>query len=271
MMKASRCLAFILALTLICGMITIADADVVTLGIYLCGKRTAEDGSESVIRLEGKFRVTQNGEEAGIIQAGKTTLTLNSTERIRISPMPESISPEWDLSTAYIDVTPEAGGTTTVPVVVYPLKEENPAAVTPVPDTGRPEESDQPTSSDDQTPVPTGTDEEDEEPVIPSGPVTTPTLPPFDASILAPTPEPEWKPLNSGSSVISVCAFGDGNSNGTKADDENGVANVIVCLFTEDEEPVETATTGKDGMVRFENLPGGRYRIKAILPDGWAF
>ena len=69
MMKASRFTAFILAVAMICGMITFAAADVVTLGIYFCGKRTAEDGTETVVRLEGKFIVTRNGEEAGVIQA----------------------------------------------------------------------------------------------------------------------------------------------------------------------------------------------------------
>lgn len=272
MMKASRFTALILVVTILCGMVTFASADVVTLGIYFCGKRTAEDGTESVVRLEGSFSVTQNGEEAGIIQAGKTTVTLPGTGRIRIAPLPETISPEWDLRTAYMEVTPEAGGTTTVSVVVYPLKEGEPVTETPAPaqdETGEPDQPEQPDEPDEQ-PAPDETDE-NPEPVAPAGPVATPTLPPFDASVLAPTPEPAWKPLDSGSAAISVCAFGDANTNGTKADDENGVRNVIICLFTEDEEPVESKTTGEDGIVNFSNLPAGRYRIKAILPDGWAF
>ena len=100
MTKSSRCIALILVLALLCGMIQTACADVVTLGIYFCGRRTTEDGSQQTVRLEGRFRVTQNGEEVGIITAGDNTLTLNSTERIRIEPLPDSIAPEWELSTA---------------------------------------------------------------------------------------------------------------------------------------------------------------------------
>ena len=271
MKKISRFIALILAMTMLCGIITAADADVVTLGIYFCGKRTAEDGSETVVRLEGKFRVTQNGEEAGIIQAGRTTVTLPGTERIRIEPLAESISPEWDLRTAYMEVFPEAGGTTTVSVVVYPLKEGEQAYEAPVSSPEQPDETD-PDSGEEQ---PEGQDQPEEtgssEPAVPAGPVATPTLPPFDASILAPTPEPDWKPLDNGTAAISVCAFGDANTNGTKADDENGVPSVIICLFTENEDPVESRTTDESGTVNFTGLPAGRYRIKAILPDGWAF
>ena len=88
MLKTNRCVALLLVLAMLCGMITTACADVVTLGIYFCGRRTAEDGSEVIVRLEGRFRVMQNGEEAGTIEAGKETLTLNGTERIRIPCSP---------------------------------------------------------------------------------------------------------------------------------------------------------------------------------------
>ncbi|MBP5726469.1 MAG: hypothetical protein J6Y48_05280, partial [Clostridia bacterium] len=121
MLKSNRCFAFLLVLALLCGMIPAAQADVVTLGIYFCGRRTAADGTENIVRLEGTFRVLQNGEEAGTIEAGKETLTLTDTERIRIEPLAETIDPEWDLSSAACDVTPEAGSTYTVPVIVEPL------------------------------------------------------------------------------------------------------------------------------------------------------
>ena len=134
MIKANRCIALFLVLALLCGLMTAACADVVTLGIYFCGRRIAEDGSEKIVRLDDRFRVTQNGEEAGIIEAGKNTLTLNSTERIRIEPMAESIVPGWDLSTATRNVTPEAGGTMTVSVVVNRLDGDGtPTIPTPAP------------------------------------------------------------------------------------------------------------------------------------------
>ena len=252
MKKTSRLMAFILAVAMLCGMITVAAAEVATLGIYFCGKRTAEDGSESVIRLSGQFRVTRNGEEAGVIDAGKTTVTLSGTDRVRIAPLPETISPEWDLRTAYMEVQPEAGGTTIVSVVVYPLKEDEPApAATPAPEGREPEETPQPGTEPEDTDLPSGDDngDEDPEPVPPSGPIATPTLPAFDLSALQPTPEPDWKPLEGGTAAISVCAYGDANSNGTKADEEHVVTGVIVCLFTENEDPVESRTTGADGKI----------------------
>ena len=114
----------ILVLALVCGMVQTAGADVITLGIYFCGRRTAEDGSQQIVRLDGRFRVTQNGEEIGVIQAGKETLTLTDTARVRIEPMPESISPEWDLSDAVKTVYPEAGGTMTVSITVEQMMQD---------------------------------------------------------------------------------------------------------------------------------------------------
>ena len=104
MLKAIRCIALVLVCALVCGMIPAACAEVVTLGIVFSGRRTTESGAQETVRLDGRFRVMQNGEEIGTINAGKDTLTLNSTERIRIEPLPESIAPEWDLSTAAREV-----------------------------------------------------------------------------------------------------------------------------------------------------------------------
>ena len=278
MIKASRCIALILVLALLCGMIQTASADVVSLGIYFCGRKTAEDGTEQIIRLEGRFRVTQNGEEVGIIEAGKDILTLDSTERIRIEPMPESIAPEWDLSTVAREVHPEAGGTTVVSIAVEPLKTDAsiptpvPAAEpTPVPetpeDTGYFTQPDEPEDEPENEPE----DEEEEEPAIPSGPVVTPTMPPYDLTAIMPTPEPEWKSLPSGSGSVQVYAYNDYNNNGQAGDVESPVGDVTVCLFTEEGEAVSYTKTGKDGYAQFDNLPEGSYRIKVILPNGWMF
>ena len=280
MTKANRCIALFLTLALLCGMITTACADVVTLGIYFCGRRTAADGSEKIIRLEGCFRVTQNGEEVGTIEAGKGTLTLNGTERIRIEPLPETIVPGWDLSSATREVSPEAGGTMTVSVVVEPIKTaiSEPEQI-PVPV----EDNNQETKTKQDTDIPeynglTEPEEDDRSepeetpaPVVRTEPVVTPTLPPFDESILAPTPEPAWIPLPAGNGSVSVYAYSDRNSNGLAEQSESPVANVIVCLLTEEGDTVAIVTTGSNGLAQFGGLPGGQYRIKAILPGGWAF
>ena len=286
MKKANRRIALMLVVLLLCGMATAAHADVVTLGVSFCGKVTAEDGTTQTVELEGKFRVTQNGEEAGIITAGKTTVTLNGTERIRIEPLPESIAPEWDLSGIARDVYPEAGGTMTVTIEAEPLKVELPTPEptaeptaepkqvpenpeTPdEPEITEPEPEPEPETEPDAEPEQA---EDEEEVYEPSGPVVTPTMPPYDLSMLAPTPEPEWTTLREGSGSVRVFAYYDQNNNGWPGEGESGVAGVTVCLFTDGEEAVAAQETGSDGFAVFENLPEGAYRIKAILPDGWKF
>ncbi len=287
MIKASRCIAIFLALALLFGVIQTAGADVASLGIYFCGRRTLEDGNQQTVKLEGRFRVTQNGEEVGIIQAGQDILTLNSTERIRIEPMPESVTPEWDLSTVTREVYPEAGGTTIVSIVVEQLKadasiptpvptaeltpeptpEPTPAPETTPQEKENPDEPDEPENEPEYDPE----DEEDEEPVPVSGPVVTPTMPPYDLSSILPTPEPAWVTLPAGSGSVRVFAYYDQNKNGQAGETESAVSGVTVCLITEGGEAVSAMTTGKDGTVQFEGLPEGSYRIKAIIPDGWAF
>ena len=282
MLKAIRCIALVLVCALVCGMIPAACAEVVTLGIVFSGRRTTESGAQETVRLDGRFRVMQNGEEIGVIQAGKETLTLNSTERIRIDPMPESIAPEWDLSTAVRDVVPEAGSTVTVSIVVEPLKEDA-SAPTPVP-TAEPAadlpEEDRP-AAPAVTPEPTNPytaataapDANTGAAVTEyrSGPVATPTLPPFDESLVAPSPEPEWITLPEGTGKVQVLAFMDANHNGIGDENDRPYSGVTVCLLTGDEQAVTAARTGDSGYAVFENLPAGQYRIKAILPDGIAF
>ena len=281
MLKSNRCIALLLVLVLLCGMISAAQADVVTLGIYFCGRKVSADGTENIVRLDGTFRVLQNGDEIGTIEAGKGTLTLPDTERIRIVPLAETIDPEWDLSNATCDVTPDGGSTYTVPVIVEQLKDGAAAApqaapaaetdtnVIPLPEDENDDDTEEPEDYDDET-----DDEEDfdaEPAPVNNGAVTTPTMPPYDLSAIAPTPEPEWKMLTPGDSVIRIYAYSDSNSNGIPNEAEKGIANVIVCLFTENEEAVASVTTGADGFAEFGNVPEGNYRIKAILPRGWAF
>lgn len=282
MTKTGRCVALLLILTLLCGLITTAEADVVTLGIYFCGKRITDDGTEKIVRLDGRFRVMQNGEEAGTIEAGKTTLTLPGTDRIRIEPLPESIAPEWDLSSVAREVFPEAGGTVTIPIVVELLRTDasKPTEVptaTPEPDVtgnagGEQADTEKPVEVEPETGEETGESKTDDETaVVAIGPVVTPTMPPYDLSSILPTPEPEWKVLPSGTGSVRAYAYYDQNNNGLVSEGEISISNVTVCLMTEEDEAVAAVTTGKNGIALFENLPEGKYKIKVILPDGWAF
>ena len=118
MFRTRRILLGLTALLLLCALIPAACAEVSTLGVYLTGVRTAEDGSTVTERLEGSFRVLQNGVDIGTVEAGKTTVTLTDTERVRLVPLPHSISPEWDLSGAYVEVNAEPGTNVVVPVTV---------------------------------------------------------------------------------------------------------------------------------------------------------
>ena len=111
---------------------TAAQAEMVTVGITLTGILPADDGTFRTVTAEGSFRVYQNGQEIGTIEAGRNTLTASSTERIRIEPIPQTFAPEWDLSTAYQHITLSGGGAQMIPVTVA-LKTE--ATETPVPET----------------------------------------------------------------------------------------------------------------------------------------
>ena len=133
MKKTVRLLSLLLILLLALGGWTAAHADVVSVGVYLTGMLPAEDGTQTAVKLEGRFRIYQDGVEIGTVKAGVETLTLDSTDRIRIEPMPETIRAGWDLSTAYQSPVLEGGGTVLIPVIVYPLKAAAAETEPPVP------------------------------------------------------------------------------------------------------------------------------------------
>ena len=90
---------FILVLCILLSGAIAAHAEMVTVGISLTGVLPAEDGSVRTVRPEGKFRVYQNGEEVGVIEAGRGTVTLDTTGRIRIEPH-AGVGPERGLCDA---------------------------------------------------------------------------------------------------------------------------------------------------------------------------
>ena len=165
MNKAARFLALVLCILLLGGM-TEAHAEMVTVGITLTGLIPDGNGSFRSVTPEGEFRVFQNGEEAGVIAAGRDTLTLNSRERIRIEPVPQSFAPEWDLSTAYIAPVLTGESVQLIPVsvtareVIAETPTPEPETVpteTPVPETNAAEpETDAPVPETpaEATPVP---------------------------------------------------------------------------------------------------------------------
>ena len=98
-----------------------AHAEVVTLSVTLTGVRTDENGMETAQLLSGRFRVFQNGVEAGTVDANGGGLTLSSSDRIHLVPMIETRPVGWDWSGAERDVTPAGVGLCMVSIVVSEL------------------------------------------------------------------------------------------------------------------------------------------------------
>ncbi len=275
MSKATRFVALVLCVLLLGGM-TAAHAEMVTVGITLTGLIADGDGSTRSVVPEGEFRVFQNGEEAGVIAAGRETLTLNSRERIRIEPVPQSFAPEWDLSTAYI--TPELTGESIQLIPVTITAREAAAAATPTPE---PVPTETPVTETDasgtetdvtvtempaqETPVPGIEIQPAQQPAA-----ELPTLPPYTGTSATQEPVPAgFSAAGTGSLRIQV--FFDKNGSGNQGDYEYGIANVTIYLLSEAEEVLAAAVTDADGFAAFENVPAGRYRTRTNLPEGWYF
>lgn len=278
MSKAAR--LFILglcALLILWG--TAAQAEMVTVGITLTGILPADDGTFRTVTAEGSFRVYQNGQEIGTIEAGRNTLTASSTERIRIEPIPQTFAPEWDLSTAYQHITLSGGGAQMIPVTVA-LKTE--ATETPVPETV-PTETPAPEPGTESKPAENtaGTElpgTETQPPVIQTphpatqAPIQTPTLPPYTPETLT-TPEPVLQGLPEGNETgsLRVQVFFDKNGNGNQGNYEYGVSGIRVYLLNESGEALVSTETDGDGFAVFGNVPEGRYQTRIVLPEEWYF
>ena len=278
MNKAARFLALVLCVLLLGGM-TAAHAEMVTVGITLTGQIPDGNGSFRSVTPEGEFRVFQNGEEAGVIAAGRDTLTLNSRERIRIEPVPQSFAPEWDLSTAYITPVLSGESVQLIPVtitargVTEEMPTPEPEAVpteTPVPETNAavPEtDATVPETLPEETPVP-----EIETVQAPAQPASDelPTLPPYTGNSATQEPVPAGF-TGTGTGSLRIQVFFDKNGNGKQGDFEYGIADVTIYLLSETEEVLAAAVTDADGFALFENVPAGRYRTRTSLPEGWYF
>ena len=102
MKKATRFLSILLCILLLAGTADTVLAEAVTLNIYVSGET---DSADEYVKLDGRFRVWQNGEEIGEIQAGES-ITLPEGARIRIEPVTGFFEPGWDLDEAYKDISP---------------------------------------------------------------------------------------------------------------------------------------------------------------------
>ena len=271
MIKAKRFLALALCFLLAGGLIPAARAEMVTVGIALTGLIPGGDGTVQSVTPEGEFRFFQNGEEVGTIAAGLQTITLNSRERIRIEPLPQSFAPEWDLSSAYLSPELSGDGMQIIPVTIT-LRDEQKETPTPepVPEiTPEPEETDEtePDIPAEETPVPEIEIQVPEQ----QGTAAVPTLPPYTGTSVTPEPALPGLPAAGSAGSLKVQVFFDKNGNGNQGDYEYGISDLTIYLLSEDEEALTAAVTDDDGFALFENVPEGNYRTRITLPEKWYF
>lgn len=273
MKKATRFLSILICILLLAGMADTAMAEAVTINIYVSGET---DTAGEYVKLDGRFRVWQNGEEIGEIQTGES-ITLPEGTRIHIEPVTGFFEPGWDLGDAYRDITVENGRSMTVPVVLHRLADAPAAAASPVP--AAPVE---PTAESEPAMEPDGEAEDEsgepvegtdgEEPDISYTAAVEPYVIPDPLPQPAATPEPVFSPLQSGSNTgsVRVMVFRDRNGNGSKAPNEEGVSGISIYLLS-GENTIAGGVTGTDGVVVFENVPAGTYRTETYLTEGKTF
>ena len=273
MKNATRFLSILLCILLLAGTAETALAEAVTLNIYVSGET---DTAGEYVKLDGRFRIWQNGEEIGEIQAGES-ITLPEGARIHIEPVTGFFEPGWDLGDAYQDITVENGRSVTVPVVLHRLADAPEAAETPVPApaaTPEPaaEQASEPDGEDPDKSGEAGEEPDGEEPDIPYTAVVEPYVIPEPLPQPAATPEPVFSPLQPGNNTgsVRVMVFQDRNGNGNKAPNEDGISGIHVYLLS-GESAVAGGVTGADGVVVFENVPAGTYRTETYLTEGKTF
>ena len=273
MKKATRFLSILLCILLLAGTADTALAGAVTLNIHVSGET---DTAGEYVKLDGRFRIWQNGEEIGEIQAGES-ITLPEGTRIHIEPVTGFFEPGWDLGEAYQDITVENGHSVTVPVVLHRLADVPEATEDPAPadadeQTVQNEPDTEPDGEPEDETGETGEEPEGEEPDIAYTAAVEPYVIPEPLPQPVPTPEPVFSPLQSGNNTgsVRVMVFQDRNGNGSKAPNEEGISGIHVYLLS-GENAIAGGVTGSDGVLVFENVPAGNYRTETYLSAGKTF
>ena len=285
MKKMIRPIAMLLTVLFLTGLGFAARAEVATIGVSFSGINEQDDGSFAVVQLDGSFRLIQNGEVVAVLRAGSDTVNVTSTERIRLEPVMETMPLGWDLSSATAEVVPQAGATNYIPVVVYAASEapkpvevpEETPAPEPVPDDetesaadGETDDSEKQDSEPEETRAPQTAVSVKQESYGEAIALTLPTV----APTVVPTPEPllpDAVPGSEGAS-LRVLAFNDKNTNGEQGTYEEGIQGVRIYLVNaENGDAAAFAETNSEGIALLGDVPEGTYRLRAWLPESWAF
>ena len=270
----ARLTALILAVAMGIILTGTALAEVTTLGVCFLGIVPREDGTEAQVTLSGSFRVMQGGLDRGVIQAGKTTVTVSGTDPVTLVPMEETMPVGWDLSGASVTVNPAESGNLTVPIVVRRMTDqpadgtartEEPPAEEPARETAEPS-AEEPENGEPEPGQDAAASEAPRE-------TATPRLEQTPVVTEAPTPEPTVETLSASAdtAVFRVSVFLDGNHNGDRGEYEQGVADIPVYIVSEAGEIVTGGTTGTDGEVTLPGVAPGTYRIRVSLPEKYGF
>ncbi|KAL7467650.1 hypothetical protein ACHAXS_007895 [Conticribra weissflogii] len=146
--------------------------------------------------------------------------------------------------------------------------------------------SDAPTSKPSMEPTQTHSEVPSAEPsLLPSESPSVSTMPtnsPSDA------PSTSSKPTVTGSMAPSISSapssaptqlakigpnrvWGDQNGNGLQDEGEDGIPDIVVCLFNITGHQITNTTTDENGDYNFEDVPPGFYYVEVQNPDGWEF
>ena len=253
--------------------VTAAKAEVMTLGVWLRGLITAEDGTTAQVPVEGAFRVLQGGLERGVIQAGADSVTLTEPGPVVLEPIPETFPAGWDLSGARVPVA-YTDGTVTVPVLVPKLEEgaaaQVPAAAAAAAETAAEEDK---TPADSLPSLETAAPAADALPLVTAAPTQVPEVmfTPVPAEETTPVPETARLEASDGTGTFRLRAFQDGNLNGEQGVYEKGIEGITVYIVTAENQVVTGGETGPEGELVLPGLEPGTYRIRVSLPEQWTF
>lgn len=268
MKKTGRLLLiFALMLTLTAGVFVSASAEVMTLGVWLRGVRTLEDGAAAQVPISGSFRVLQGGLEIGVIQAGENTLTVSGNGDLVLEPMAETFPAAWDLSGARVRVAWTAGNVT-VPVLL-PQRQEGTAAYALEPL----ETADQPASQPAEENAAREESTSENVPQLLTMASATPELKMTPVPTAEPTPAPEVQVLaaDAAKGTFHIKVFYDSNNNGDCSVYEKGVSGIPVYLVDLTEQVVTGGETDSEGEITLPGLEPGSYRVRVALPEKWGF